>query len=77
MNALTDPRRESPTIGYVETVETDAETGEVVLSVRLDTDPAGIDLFKGEAVLDGPLFLPGSVEDSLLDVLDPGGGPRE
>lgn len=65
------------TQGLVEAVETDAETGEVVLSLRLDPDHAGMDLYRGEAVLEQRLFLPSEIEEDLLDALDPRGGRHE
>lgn len=70
-----EPTTNRPTAGLVESVERDGE--EIVLSIRLDADSAGTDLHRGEVVLNRPLFLPEHVEDSLLDALDPRGGPRE
>lgn len=66
--------------GHVETFGIDVETGEVVLSVRLDPDHATGDLGESEVVLDGPLFLPSDVEGAILDLLDAltsRGGSRE
>lgn len=56
--------------GHVESFEVDADTGEVVLSVRLDPDESHGDLSESEVVLDGPLYLPESVEGTILDLLD-------
>lgn len=64
--------------GHVESFAIDADTGEVVLSVRLDPDESHGDLSESKVVLDGPLYLPESVEETILDLITVlGGGPRE
>jgi len=74
--STTPHRRENrrETIGYVETVEDDAD-GEVVLRIRLDK--ADIDPYENEVRIDGPLFVPDEFEADLLDALDPRGGRHE